>query len=202
VTVYSPQPMVDLSVAPEFLLRMLPGVPPETIAAILAARRDWLEGRGPPPPGMMLGGGLGGGPAPPPIQGAPAQSGLTPMTNIPKVSSGAPLPEGAVPSPMAFVPSPQSGPQISAPPPQSSTPPAGAGSPPTPSGERSLLPQAPGAVYAIRATARTDEGAVFLREAVVWVRVGAEPAWWVLDWREGFAAGAAMPTAGAVTRRP
>ena len=206
VTVYSPQPMVDLSVAPEFLLRIIPGIPPEAIAAILTARRDWLEGRGPPPPGMMLGGGLGGAPAPAPIQGAPAQSGLTPMTNLPKVPTGAPLPEGAVPSPLAFVPSAQSGPQSGAAPPQSGAPAAGAGSSPNPGGEGNLLPQAvpqaPGSVYAIRATARTDEGAVFVREAVVWVRVGAEPAWWVLDWREGSASGTTMPTAGAVTRRP
>jgi general secretion pathway protein K len=168
VTVFSPQNSVDPSVAPEAVLRVLPGFQPEQVEALLAARREWLEGRGGGALGYAFGNMGTGPPAPIPSADAPPAEAPPPA---PLMSPAGPQP-GATPAPPDPA-SPPSQPQV-----------GGAG-----------------AVFAVRAAARTADGASFVREAVVWVVMGPEPAWWVLDWREGGPEPPAAPETGTVTRR-
>lgn len=44
-----------------------------------------------------------------------------------------------------------------------------------------------GQVYTVRSEARLPAGAVFVREAVVWLPDGGDRLFWILDWRSGWA---------------
>ena len=203
VTVYSPQPAVDVGVAPEGVLRALPGLQPEQIEELLRVRRDWLEGRGPPPPGLNFGGGLGGGV--PVLAGPPAaaQGGQMPMIGGPAPPAGGQMPVLGAPSPMMPLPRPEApGPALAAPSPSVPADPSQAQPAPIP-GAPAQHAVGQGAIYAVRAAARTDDGATFIRNAVVWVRAGPEPSWWVLDWSEGSAETTTARTPPAtINRRP
>lgn len=54
------------------------------------------------------------------------------------------------------------------------------------------LDAAEGRVYTVRSEARLPAGAVFVREAVVWLPDGGDRLFWILDWRSGWASPADM----------
>lgn len=58
--------------------------------------------------------------------------------------------------------------------------------PPALSNVGEWLDAAEGRVYTVRSEARLPAGAVFVREAVVWLPNGGDRLFWILDWRSGW----------------
>ncbi len=62
------------------------------------------------------------------------------------------------------------------------------------------LDAAEGRVYTVRSEARLPAGAVFVREAVVWLPDGGDRLFWILDWRSGWTSSANVVAGNIVDR--